>query len=333
MDTLSVCIIAKNEEKNISKCLKSVQNIADEIIVIDTGSTDNTINISKEFNANIIDFPWNNDFSAARNKALETASKDWLLFIDCDETLDITEILNLKNALNNSSHLGFRLKLINIIDNKPYKGEYLLRIIKNNSGFYFSDKINEKFKNYIYKDSYINRVMNLEFLLYNFGYDYTTKSLTTRCNRNLCIYSSYEEYQKDHLYYYNVGNEYFLLKNPNKAIDNYLKAINLNNNFFINSYIVFSIIKTYYIMQKFNKAILIGENLLNKYNAFRESYLLIALCYEKINSIDKSKDYFKLYLKLHTKGPPYCFNLTNITNKNLIPEMLGFNLEMLKSLI
>lgn len=332
MDTLSVCIIAKNEEKKISKCLKSVQDIADEIIIVDTGSTDDTINISKEFNAKVIEFPWENDFSSARNKALESASKDWLLFIDCDEALDNTQIFSLKDSLQYSNYLGFRLELINVIDNKPYKGDYLLRIIKNNSGFYFSGKINEKLKNHIYKDSFEDKIFDLEFLIYNFGYDYTNKALNKRCNRNLSIYSSYSEEKKDYLFYYNLGNEYFLLNNPSKAVDNYLKSLYLNDNLFINSYIVFSIIKTYYKVQKFNKAILIGEHLLDKYNAFREIYLLLALCYEKINNIEKSKEYFKLYLRLHTKGPPYCFNLNYMDSKDLLPEMFGFKLESFKNL-
>ena len=123
MDTLSVCIIARNEEANLTRCLKSIKSIADEIILIDTGSTDNTINIAQEFNAKIIKFPWNDDFSSARNKALEIASKDWILYIDCDESLDNSQVSELKDMLNDSLYLGFRLKLINIIDNKPYKGE------------------------------------------------------------------------------------------------------------------------------------------------------------------------------------------------------------------
>lgn len=333
LGTLSVCIIAKNEEENLVRCLKSVQNIADEIILIDTGSIDNTINISNEFNAKVIHFLWNNDFSAAKNKALEVASKDWILCIDCDEALDSTQIIKLKNILNNSSHLGFRLRLINIIDNKPYKGEYLLRIIKNNSGFYFSGKINETLKNSIYKDSYINKILNSDMLLYNFGYDYDKKSLMKRCNRNLSIYLSFDNYKKDYLYYYNIANEYFLLKNYTKAINNYIKALDLSSNYFIESYMSFLIVKTYYKMNNFKEAIFIGESLSIKYNAFREIYLLLSICYEKIGGLDKSKNYLKTYLSLYSKGPPYCFRLEYINMNNIIPEMFGFKLDDLENLI
>ncbi|MCR1951675.1 MULTISPECIES: glycosyltransferase [unclassified Clostridium] len=332
MDTLSVCIIARNEEENLSRCLKSVKSIADEIILIDTGSTDNTINIAQEFNAQVIKFPWNDNFSSARNKALEIASKDWILCIDCDEALDNTQVSKLKNVLNDSLYLGFRLKLINIIDNKPYKGEYLLRIIKNNSGFYFSGRINEKLNNSLYNDSYLNQILNLEFILYNFGYDYNEKQLTDRCNRNLSIYLSYADKEKNYLYYYNIANEYFLLNKYTIAINNYIKAIELNDNYYISSYLSFLIVKTYYIAQKYNKAILMGERYLLKNDAFREIYLLLSICYEKINNLEESRENLKLYLKLYEKVPQYYFRLDYINLKNFIPEMLGFNLESLERL-
>lgn len=332
MDTLSVCIIARNEEKNILRCLKSIESIADEIILVDTGSIDNTITIAKKFNASIIEFPWNNDFSSARNKALDNATKDWILYLDCDEALDSTQISDLKNILNKSSYIGFGLKLINIIDNEPYPGEYLLKVIKNKSGFYFSGKINESIENSLYKDSYKNNISNLDIILYHFGYDLSRKDLTEKCNRNLSIYLSYRDDEKDYLYYYNIANEYFLLRDLNKSINNYTKSLHLNDDIFIGSYIVFIIIKTYYQMKKYALAISIGEGLSSKYDKFREIYFLLGICYEKIGNVDKSKESLKTYLRLFTKAPPYCFDLNYIDMKNLIPEMFGFKIDKLKSL-
>ena len=67
MKTLSLCMITKNEEKNISRCLDSIKDIVDEIIIVDTGSTDKTIEIAKSYGANIYHYEWNKDFSKARN--------------------------------------------------------------------------------------------------------------------------------------------------------------------------------------------------------------------------------------------------------------------------
>ena len=85
---LSVCIIARDEEKVLPRCLDSVAGIADEIVVVDTGSIDETVAIARRYNAVVGDFPWCDDFAAARNAALDMATGDWILCLDADEFLD-----------------------------------------------------------------------------------------------------------------------------------------------------------------------------------------------------------------------------------------------------
>src|SRR3989344_3837469 len=88
MQTISLCMIARNEELYLEQCLNSVKDLADEIIIVDTGSTDKTKEIAKKFGAKVFDFKWVDDFSAARNESLKHAAKDWILVLDADETLD-----------------------------------------------------------------------------------------------------------------------------------------------------------------------------------------------------------------------------------------------------
>jgi len=82
---LSVCYMVKNEAANLPLSLKSIKDAADEIIVVDTGSTDATKKIAASFGARLFDFPWCNDFSAPRNYAIEQAKGEWILFLDADE--------------------------------------------------------------------------------------------------------------------------------------------------------------------------------------------------------------------------------------------------------
>lgn len=84
---LSVCMIVKNEAAEIGAALASVQSVADEIVVVDTGSTDDTVNIVRAAGARLGHFEWCDDFSAARNAALEMASGDWVFWLDGDEQL------------------------------------------------------------------------------------------------------------------------------------------------------------------------------------------------------------------------------------------------------
>lgn len=82
---ISACVITKNEEKNLPTCLESVKSIVSEIIVVDTGSTDRTVDIAKSYGAKVYSFEWINDFAAARNYAIEQARFDWIIFLDADE--------------------------------------------------------------------------------------------------------------------------------------------------------------------------------------------------------------------------------------------------------
>ena len=85
--TVSLCMIVKNEEKHLARCLHSVKPVVDEIVIVDTGSTDRTKEIGVAFGAHVADFPWVDDFSKARNFALSQASGDWILVLDADEIL------------------------------------------------------------------------------------------------------------------------------------------------------------------------------------------------------------------------------------------------------
>ena len=108
--SLSFCIIVKNEESALPQCLASVRDLVDEMVVLDTGSTDDTIAIAQSFNARIYSFDWCNDFSAARNESLKYVQGDWVLVLDADEVLVPDVIPSLRQAIRSPHHL-----LINLV--------------------------------------------------------------------------------------------------------------------------------------------------------------------------------------------------------------------------
>lgn len=87
MSTLSLCMIVKNEAQRLAACLESARPFVDDIVVVDTGSTDETVAIAQHFNAHIHTHPWTNDFADARNVSLSHATTDWVLVLDADERL------------------------------------------------------------------------------------------------------------------------------------------------------------------------------------------------------------------------------------------------------
>ena len=87
MITISLCMIVKNEEAVLARCLDSVKEVVDEIVIVDTGSTDKTKEIAAQYTGLVYDFAWDDDFSAARNASFSRATKDFILWLDADDVL------------------------------------------------------------------------------------------------------------------------------------------------------------------------------------------------------------------------------------------------------
>ncbi|WP_127585516.1 glycosyltransferase [Paenibacillus koleovorans] len=103
MITISLCMIVKNEEDALGRCLSSVRGIADEIVIVDTGSTDRTKEIAASFDARIFDFEWIDDFGAARNFAFSKATQPYIMWLDADDLIeeeDRGKLLELKRTLD-----------------------------------------------------------------------------------------------------------------------------------------------------------------------------------------------------------------------------------------
>ncbi|MBI2109717.1 glycosyltransferase family 2 protein, partial [Candidatus Woesearchaeota archaeon] len=99
---ISLCMIVKNEERFIAKAIESVKDFVHEIIIVDTGSTDKTIEIAKKYTSKIFNFKWTDNFSTARNFSIEQATQPWILVLDADETIDKTYQEKLTDVIKNS---------------------------------------------------------------------------------------------------------------------------------------------------------------------------------------------------------------------------------------
>lgn len=151
---LSVCIITKNEEHNIERCLKSFQNTGFELIVADTGSTDQTKKIAAEYTDHIYDFPWCDDFSAAKNFAVLKAAYPYVMVIDSDEYLQKIDMPELEKLI--VAHTGEvgRIQRINIIsgkDGKQENKEWINRIFSKEK-FHYTGRIHEQVTAYDEKE-------------------------------------------------------------------------------------------------------------------------------------------------------------------------------------
>lgn len=144
---LSVCMIVKNEEDNLPRCLRSVTAVADEVVVVDTGSSDRTVEVAESFGASLHRFPWNGDFSAARNFSLAKASGQWVFILDADEELEPADRGVLRQLLATAEADGLYVNCINHIegDAGPELVQYpQVRLFRNRPEYRFEGVIHEQ---------------------------------------------------------------------------------------------------------------------------------------------------------------------------------------------
>jgi glycosyltransferase involved in cell wall biosynthesis/tetratricopeptide (TPR) repeat protein len=113
---LSVCLIVRDEEARLGACLESVRDVADEIVVVDTGSVDATREVARAAGARVFDAPWTDDWAAARNVSLDQARGDWILVIDADQKLDPGSHRELRRLIQHEARVGYLLRQLNYLD-------------------------------------------------------------------------------------------------------------------------------------------------------------------------------------------------------------------------
>lgn len=145
--TISLCMIVKNEEEVLARCLDSVQQIADEIVIVDTGSTDRTKEIAAAYTDKVYDFEWIEDFSAARNYGFSKATKEYCMWMDADDI--ITEenqkaILELKKTLSRDIDVVMLRYNIRFDESgNPTFSYFRERIVRNGKGYHWVGKVHE----------------------------------------------------------------------------------------------------------------------------------------------------------------------------------------------
>lgn len=335
--TLSVCMIVKNEEKNIKRALNSVKNIADEIVVVDTGSSDRTLEILKDFkgkninniNMKIINYKWEKDFSKARNISIENASCDWILVLDADEEIDKINGENLKNALENyKQYEGIYMSLANFSKGFRTTSAVVFRVFKRNELYRFSGKIHEQIVGSILSYVKNDRLIDSDIEIYHYGYDESIVDISLKSKRNLELLLAVEEKEKDGYYYYNLGSEYIRVGNTEKCIENYKIAIEKSNyktspNIFY-PYLIFNLVKLLLLEKNPSLAYSYFEDNIDNFTDFKDLYYLGAISAFQINEFSKAN---KLLEQYYNTNPLHNFypsnNLAESFNMNEINKAIG----------
>ncbi len=228
---VSVCIIAKNEEKHIEECLKRLRPCQFEIVVVDTGSTDRTIEIAREYTDKIFTHEWTNDFSEARNYAVSKASNDWVIMFDCDEYLEKINVMELEKLVLDEANVD---KIGVITRNNPYAIQGVLSIISEKIGRMYN-------RNYCHYEGLIHEQVKtmdgaeakrFDVPVTSYHEGYVGKSdVRLRATRNIeMLLASLAFNEGDPYIYYQLGQNYMFLRDFEKAAENYRLSLHYNSN-------------------------------------------------------------------------------------------------------
>lgn len=234
MTPISICVIAKNEEKHMDAFLSAIREHMKgypyEVVLVDTGSTDRTVEIASRYNTKIFHFDWIDDFSAARNYSLSCASFSWVLVLDCDEYLTDIKTECFEQMMKQYP------RGVGMIVRKNH-------CWSNGSDRIFTDDVNRFFcrKHYHYEDMIHEQLcanngqpyemVNLPVAVEHFGYNGTKEELEAKARRNNeLLFRMLEEHPDDPYLYFQIGQSYNLIDETEKACEYYAKGLEFDVN-------------------------------------------------------------------------------------------------------
>ena len=320
---ISACIIAKDEESNIGNCLNSIKDSVDEIIVVDTGSNDNTVKIAKRLGAKTFYKKWNDDFSSARNEALDKASGDWIFVIDCDEILDSS----CKNLLRDLAHSspnvhGYGINITNIINGiESYESAHL-RFFRNLPVLRYKGIIHEQISTVSEQMKNSLNFLKSDIKLIHYGYEVNLEVESKKTTRNLTLLTKIPKKERDGMYYFHLGNEYTRLNDIKMATETFLQGYAIadkNQPYF--TQLAQKTVIALYSLNAFRECLQYCDDILEKYIDFKSIYFIKSACHVAFNEYQDALSALLIYRSLQSNA--FKYPIVNFDSANDIDKMIS----------
>jgi len=222
-NTLSICMIVKNEEANIGRALESFQPFADEIIVNDTGSTDKTVEIVQSFpKTTLIQSEWIGDFAYSRNLSLDKATCSWILWMDADDYVPPDQVEAFKKLKLTALDRMISFTICNTENGKPTGMKFMqARMVPNHPKIRFEGRIHENLVNSANRLGL--NIVNTNVVIWHMGYE-TLEIRLKKAKRNLDIQLADPEQEKRIEGLIELGDSYYILEDMEKSMEYYKRA-------------------------------------------------------------------------------------------------------------
>ena len=227
---ISLCMIVKNEEESLVRCLESVKDIVSEMIIVDTGSTDSTVEIAEKYGAKVFLYDWDESFSNARNFSLSKASMDWILIMDADDEFEKADTHKLLNLVRNkySNVNVYFMETLSYVGEVPDSNVIMnlnVRLIRNGKGYKFEGDIHEQIKAGPEDENKPEAIKVESIRIYHYGYLNKTVQAKNKRNRNMSIIQKELDKDPDNFFMlFNMGTEYYAMSNFTEALNYYKKS-------------------------------------------------------------------------------------------------------------
>ena len=221
---LSLCMIMRDEEEHLARCLTSVQGVVDEIVIVDTGSVDRSVEIAESFGARVLHEEWRGDFAAPRNTSIDAATGDWILVLDADE--ELVDGARLRDLLHDEDIEGYCLREVNFIGEERGIESVVnsaFRLFRNRPAYRYSGALHEQIMGTVDPaGGACTRFVGIE--IHHYGYLEPTNRAKEKTDRNMAIVM--EEVARkptDSFTLFNAGVEFQRVGRFEEALD-YFRA-------------------------------------------------------------------------------------------------------------
>ena len=309
--TLSVCMITKNEEEHLGKALQSVLSVANEIVVVDTGSTDRTKDIAAGFGARVYDFQWNDDFAAARNESLKYATSDWVFILDADEVLGEEDVAAVQEAVSQEGIAGYYVITKNYSNQSSMSGwqpntltdtlahsskgwfpSLKIRLFRVGKDVQFAGKVHEMIDEKLLISS--GRVATLKGFVHHYG----SLVETSEGKKRSYLALTQQKLMQDPLNskaYFELGVQYKELGELELAEKALEKSVELDATASLVPSLNLAVVRQK--LQKMEAAQEVYLRILEKDSSHAEAQFGMGFCYFKQGNLDKSVEHFRLAIQ------------------------------------